>query len=111
MRTIDIDTLQEKMKADQKSFILINALEPSFIRRFQIPDSLNLLNKEDILNRLGKEDEIVVYCSDTACNESTNLYYLLEHLGYKNVFRFPGGLMEWDRKGMALEEIYISSVA
>jgi len=103
--------MKEKMSDDHKSFVLINALEPSYIRRFQIPNSLNLTRKEDILDRLSKEDEIVVYCSDTACSESTNLYYMLEHLGYKNVFRYPGGLREWDSKGQALEEIFTSSAA
>jgi len=111
MKTIDFDTLQEKMSRDPNSFILINALEPSYIRRFQIPNSLNIIGKEDILNRLSMDAEIVVYCTDTACNESTNLYYLLEHLGYKNVSRFPGGVREWDLKGQALEEIYTSSAA
>ena len=111
MRTIDFETLREKMTTDHPTTILLNALEPSYIRRFQIPNSLSILRKKDILNQLSPDDEIVVYCSDRACNASINLYYLLEHLGYRNIFRYPGGLMEWDSKGQALEEIYTSSAA
>jgi rhodanese-related sulfurtransferase len=111
MKTIDFDTLRDKMSSNHRSLVLLNALEPSYIRRFQIPNSLNILQKEDILNLLDKDDEIVVYCSDTACNESINLYYLLGQLGYRNVCRYPGGLREWHSKGEALEEIQYSSAA
>ncbi len=111
MKTIDFNALLEKMNGDQESFILLNALEPSFIRRFQIPNSLNITRKEDILQSLGKDDEIVVYCSDTVCSESFNLYHKLEHLGYNNISRYAGGLREWDNNGQELEEIRSSNAA
>ena len=105
MKTIDYNSFVEKVDAKQSSIKLLNALEPSPIRKYQIPNSLNILQREDIQQKLNKDDEIIVYCSDTPCNRSTNLYYLLEHLGYKNVSRFSGGLREWFNKGHVLEEI------
>ena len=111
MKTIDFNTLQEKISENQKSFILLNALEPSYIRRFQIPNSLNITRKEEIVQSLDKEDEIVVYCSDTVCNESSTMYHMLEDMGYKNVSRYAGGLTEWYENGQALEEITTSNAA
>lgn len=57
-------------------------LKPTPIRRYQIPNSLNIFRKKEIIEKLNKDDEIIVYCTETACNESANLYYLLEHMGY-----------------------------
>ncbi len=111
MKTIDYNDLVEKVNEDHSSIKLLNALEPSPIRRFQIPHSLNILQKEDIVQFLDKDDEIIVYASDTACNLSTNLYYLLEHLGFNNVTHYAGGLREWDKNGQALEDIWTSSAA
>ena len=111
MKTIDYNSFVDKINAKQSSIRLLNALEPSPIRKHQIPNSLNILQREEIEQKLRKDDEIIVYCTDTACNRSTNLYYLLEHLGYENVSRFSGGLREWFSKGQALEEIPALSAA
>ena len=111
MKTIDYSSFIAKVNDKKSSIKLLNALEPSPIRRYQIPNSLNILQREEIKEKLNKDDEIIVYCTETACNQSTNLYYLLEHLGYSNVTRFSGGLREWFSKGQALEEIFSSSAA
>ncbi len=111
MKTIDYSSFIAKVNDRNSSIKLLNALEPSPIRRYQIPNSLNILQREEIEEKLNKDDEIIVYCTETACNQSTNLYYLLEHMGYKNVTRFSGGLREWFSKGQALEEIFTSSAA
>jgi rhodanese-related sulfurtransferase len=108
MKTIDYQTLIEKMQNNNAKVTLLNALEPSPIRRLQIPHSLNISRVRDIEHELSKDDDIVVYCSDTVCNQSINLYHQLEHLGFKNVFRYPGGLRDWHRNGQALEEIWNS---
>jgi len=83
--------------------VLVNALEENKFNAKHIPGSLNLFTKEGIEQNLGKEDHIVVYCTDTACNKSILLYYLLEAMGYKHVLRFAGGLREWEDQGYPLE--------
>ncbi len=35
------------------------------------------------------------------------MYYQLESLGYINVFRYPGGIREWVKKGQELEDISV----
>ena len=105
MKTIDCKSLIEKLIENHSSFRLINALEPSYVRTEQIPNSLNINLKENILQGLKVDDEIVVYCTDNSCNKSVVLYYQLEQLGYKNVSRYAGGIRDWVRNGQSLEEI------
>ena len=111
MKTIDCEVLIEKLTENRASFRLLNALELSPVRMQQIPNSLNILQEEEILERLKKDDEIVVYCTDSSCNKSVVLYYKLEHLGYKNVARYAGGIIDWVGNGQVLEEVNASSAA
>ena len=111
MKTIDYNDLLEKVNQARESIKLLNALKPSPIRSHQIPNSLNIHQKEDILKSLNRDDEIIVYCSDNVCNQSINLYYLLVQLGYNNVTRYAGGIKEWELNGQALEDIWSSSAA
>lgn len=105
MKTITCDDLIERLKVDYTSFRLLNALELSPAMTAQIPHSLNILKEDEILVQLRKDEEIVVYCTDHICNRSIVMYYQLEDLGYKNVFRYPGGIREWVNNGQELEDI------
>jgi rhodanese-related sulfurtransferase len=102
MKTITAKELKHRMDSGE-SIKLVNALEENKFRMKHIPGSLNLFRKEDIENNLAKDEAIVAYCTDTACNKSILLYQLLEALGYKNVSRFSGGMMEWQNEGYPLE--------
>lgn len=105
MKTITCDDLIEKLRVGHATFRLLNALEPSAAMTAQIPHSLNIIKEEEILLLLKKDEEIVVYCTDHICNKSIVMYYQLEGLGYKNVFRYPGGIREWVSIGQELEDI------
>ena len=59
---------------------------------------------------LKQNDEIVVYCTDYACNKSIILYHLLESMGYKNIYRFAGGLREWETMGFPIVGIQTQRV-
>ncbi|MBA2368767.1 MAG: rhodanese-like domain-containing protein [Candidatus Protochlamydia sp.] len=47
----------------------------------------------------SKESFIVVYCYNETCPASGWLYDKLTKLGYKNVYEYPGGLMDWMKRG------------
>ncbi len=102
MKTITAKELKQRIDSGEP-IKLVNALEENKFCLKHIPGSLNLYRREDLENNLGKEDKIIVYCTDTVCNKSIILYQLLEALGYKNVFRFSGGLNEWESEGYELE--------
>ena len=42
-----------------------------------------------------KEDPIVVYCGDPGCGDSEDLAYDLQNEGFKKLFVFKGGWLEW----------------
>ncbi len=56
--------------------------------------------KEDYTALLGgdKDKTIVVYCGFVKCTRSHNGAAWAKKLGYKNVYRYPGGIYAW--KGM-----------
>jgi rhodanese-related sulfurtransferase len=50
-----------------------------------------------------KEKTIVVYCGFTACRRSHWGAKILVENGYKNVYRFPGGIVGWMEYGYPAE--------
>ena len=107
MNTINAQQLRHQLETGEP-LILINAMEENKFRAKHIPGSLNIFRKEDIEKVLKKEDDIIVYCTDLACNKSILLYQLLEVMGYMHVRRFSGGMMEWEEAGFPLEGEMIS---
>jgi rhodanese-related sulfurtransferase len=98
MRHISLKELKAKLTRGDK-FILVNALDEAKFNSMHIPGSVNLFTKDDIKTYLRPDDEIVVYCTEAACNRSILLYYLLETMGYRNIQRYAGGLKEWVEDG------------
>ncbi len=102
MNQITAKELKHRLDAGE-SIKLLNALEPNKFEAKHIPHSINLLLKEDIERNLDKRDCIIVYCTDLTCTKSIVMYQLRESLGYKNICRFAGGLIEWEKEGFPLE--------
>jgi len=102
MKTITAKELKQRIDGGER-IKLVNALEENKFRMKHIPGSLNLFRREDLEKNLSKDEQIVVYCTDTACNKSVMLYQLLEAIGYKNITRFSGGMNEWENEGYKLE--------
>ena len=49
----------------------------------------------NIEDKQTKEDPIVVYCGDPGCGDSEDLAYDLQNEGFKKLFVFKGGWIEW----------------
>ena len=62
--------------------------------------------KEAFLKTLGdnKDKKIVIYCSFTACEKSHVGATLAKEAGYKNVYRFPGGIAAWLDAGNSIDK-------
>jgi rhodanese-related sulfurtransferase len=56
-----------------------------------------------MLAALGKNDEIVVYCTNPECLASVAAYRRLVDAGYTNVRRYAGGVVDWEDAGLPLE--------
>lgn len=79
---------------------------------FPIPDMNEWDSKEtdgksqaDFEKLLGpdKEKTIVIYCGFVKCTRSHNGAAWAKKLGYKNVFRHPGGIFAWKGAGYEAE--------
>lgn len=75
---------------------------------FPIPDMKEWNDKEtggksqaDFEAMLGpdKDKTIVIYCGFVKCTRSHNGAVWAKKLGYKNVYRFPGGIFGWKGAG------------
>lgn len=75
---------------------------------FPIPDMMEWNAKEtsgktveDFEKLLGpdKDKIIVVYCGFVKCTRSHNGAVWAKKLGYKNVYRYPGGIKAWKEAG------------
>ena len=75
---------------------------------FPIPEmtSIDDKTKESFLKMLGpdKNRTIVVYCGFTKCTRSHNGALWAVKLGYKNVYRYPGGIKAWDEADFPVEK-------
>ena len=92
-----------KAKLDQgENFKLVMTLGELAYQGKHIPGSLNLHEPEDLLANLDPQEEVVVYCSDKLCPSSIMAYHFLNNRGYKNLWRYSGGLSEWEQAGYLL---------
>ena len=76
---------------------------------FPIPEmaSLDDQKKTAFEKLLGpdKEKLIVIYCGFTKCTRSHNGAMWAVKMGYKNVFRYPGGIKAWDEAGYPVGKV------
>ena len=81
---------------------------------FPIPDMTSWDSKEtagqsmaDYEKLLGpdKGKTIVVYCGFVKCTRSHNGAYWAKKLGYKNVYRYPGGIFAWKGADFPVEKV------
>ena len=102
MQLISRDELKRKLERNDQ-FKLVMALGDWEYRAKHIPGSLHFLTPEEALASLAQDDEIVVYCSNSACPASVSAYEYLVHHGYTHVRRYAGGILDWEEAGYPLE--------
>ena len=63
-------------------------------------------SQEDFMKLLGsdKDRPIVIYCGFVKCTRSHNGAAWAVKLGYKNVYRFPGGIFAWKGADYPIEK-------
>jgi rhodanese-related sulfurtransferase len=105
IRTISRDELKAKLDRGD-SFKLIMALNRWAFDAKHIPGSLHFDTPAELYAAVRPDDEVVVYCSQTNCLSSVALYRDLVRLGYRNVRRYSGGLLDWEDAGLPLEGEY-----
>ncbi len=64
-------------------------------------DAVDGHSQDEVLAALGADfdKKIVIYCGFTKCGRSHNAAIWVQSLGYKNVYRVPGGISAWIDSG------------
>ena len=107
-----------------KAMVIVDTMPESNFRKEHIPGAKNLLfpvppmaawdtketagkTEADYAALLGEDKElpVVVYCGFVKCTRSDNGATWAKKLGYKNVYRVPGGLFAWKGASLPLEEV------
>jgi rhodanese-related sulfurtransferase len=116
-----VTTQELKGWIDQKVNMLIVDTMPyadSFVKQhipgavnmvFPIPEmkTLDAKTKADLEKLLGPDKNrlIVFYCGFTKCTRSHNGAMWAVKLGYKNVYRHPGGIKAWGEADYPVEKV------
>ncbi|MBI5643360.1 MAG: rhodanese-like domain-containing protein [Deltaproteobacteria bacterium] len=105
IRDVDREELKGMMDSGE-SFVLIDVLDKNDFDREHICGSINLPMTgiaREAPNLIGKDETVVVYCTGPACTASSIAAEKLESLGYKDIWKFAGGIEEWKQAGYCLE--------
>jgi len=89
------------------SIVVVEALGPVYFEEAHLPGALNLPHDrvDELAPRLipDKNAEVVVYCSNLACQNSVQASRRLVHLGYRNVYEYEAGKQDWIEAGLPVE--------
>ena len=104
---ISREELKEKLDLGNK-FKLVNALGEWAFNAKHIPGSINVSKLKDARKILDPNDDIVIYCSNPSCIASIIGYQHLTNMGYSNVRRYAGGIVDWEQAGYPMEGDFVS---
>ncbi len=102
MNLIERDELKQKIDR-RDDFKLVMAMSEWQFAAMHIPGSLCIDNAEKARELLDPGDEIVVYCSNLACQASAYAYDQFKAAGFDNVRRYAGGIVDWSEAGYPIE--------
>jgi rhodanese-related sulfurtransferase len=113
--TIDGESLSLagfRAAVDRGKVLIIDARDDIFYARAHVPGSLSLPERRfdacyaQLKSRIeaDRARPIIVYCSNTYCDASTEVQARLHVLGYTNVAVFPDGWAAWKTAGYPEEK-------
>lgn len=102
VRNIERSELQRKLASGSPPRLVMCRPEAEF-RAKHIPGSIHFETAEEMFASLKPDDEIVVYCTNADCLASQVVYRRLIDKAYRQVWRYAGGLVDWEDAGLPLE--------
>jgi len=102
MNTISREELKTRLDRGD-SLKLVMVMPEWAYKASHIPGSFACINPQEAFAVLNPDDEIIVYCSDPACMNSTHAYEALSQHGYRHLRHYVGGLVDWEAAGYPLE--------
>jgi len=106
MQTIQREELNERMANEQLP--VVDVLARKYFRKFHLPGAVNVPFDEQFDERIEREvpekdAPVVVYCADEECQASRKAARRMEELGYRQVFDYEAGKMDWKEAGLPVE--------
>ncbi len=100
------DELKTKIERGD-GLVIVEALPPMYYGDAHLPGALNLPH-DQVGERASQllpntSQEIVVYCSNLPCQNSTLASRQLDRLGYSNVREYEEGKQDWIDAGLPVE--------
>jgi rhodanese-related sulfurtransferase len=102
MQTISREAVKTRLERGDPLKLVMVMPEWAY-RAKHIPGSFACIKLEEALAVLNPDEEIIVYCSDPACMNSHYAYEILEQHGYRHLYHYAGGLLDWETAGYPLE--------
>lgn len=106
--TYNLDQVYKIFHSGQALFI--DARSPEEYQELHIEGAKNLTAAQlksgpapDFLQRLEKQQHIVVYCGQVDCHASLQVAELLQSRGFTRVAVFLGGFRAWDEAGFPVD--------
>ncbi|RPJ36338.1 MAG: rhodanese-like domain-containing protein [Chloroflexi bacterium] len=105
MKTITREELKRRLDLRER-IQLVMVLKDWAFESLHIPGSVHYdsyYSLAEAAKTLSPDEEIIVYCANPACPASYRAYHFLKSLGFRNVFRYSGGIEDWMNAGYPLE--------
>lgn len=106
VQKINHEQLQNKINLNS-NLKVVNVLPQESFEKKHITNSMNIplydIPKE-APKRLDRNEEVVVYCADQACQASPKAAKKLEEISFTKVYDFEGGVDEWEKAGYPMVE-------
>ncbi|HEY8922822.1 MAG TPA: rhodanese-like domain-containing protein [Polyangia bacterium] len=99
---IDRDSLRARLDRGD-AFKLVMAGHDWAFRAKHIPGSIHFKDDREPFDGVGKDEDVVVYCSNLDCNASVALIKRLLANGYERITHYRGGLIDWEEAGLPVE--------
>ena len=106
VRTTSREELKGKLDRGE-DVVVVEALGSAYYADAHLPGAINIPHTrvEDLAPSLlpDKAAQVVVYCSNKACQNSPQAARRLEALGYGNVYDYEEGKQDWIEAGLPTE--------
>ena len=106
VKEITREELRAKLDGGE-DVIIVEALPQKYYEDAHLPGAINIPHTE--VDRLAprllpdRSAQIVVYCSNRACQNSPQAARRLDALGYENVYDYEEGKQDWIEAGLPTE--------
>ncbi len=106
IRTISREELEGKLDRGE-DVVLVETLGPAYYEDAHLPGAVNIPHTQvdGLAPRLlpDRSAQVVVYCSNRACQNSPQAAKRLDALGYENVYDYEEGKQDWIGAGLPTE--------